>query len=231
MSRIALVPAAGGGSRMGAGRPKQYLELAGRPLLAHTLARLLAEPRLDRIVLVLAADDGWFDTFTWPEDRRLDVLRVGGPSRAESVRNGLAALAPDAGDWILVHDAARCCLPATALARLIDTLDEDGVGGLLAVPVADTLKRADGGQRVAATVARDGLWQAQTPQMFRAGLLARALGGELDAGVTDEASAVERLGLSPRLVEGDTMNLKVTWPHDLPLARAILAAERGGRGE
>ncbi|ACO73875.1 2-C-methyl-D-erythritol 4-phosphate cytidylyltransferase [Laribacter hongkongensis] len=230
MSRcLALVPAAGGGSRMGADRPKQYLDLAGAPLLAHTLRRLLAEPRLARVLVVLAPDDVWFDRFDWPRDVRLEILRVGGATRAESVRNGLLHAGAAADDWVLVHDAARCCLPPDALDRLIDTLQADPVGGLLALPVADTLKRETSGQRVAQTVSREGLWLAQTPQMFRAGMLALALDRPLDRAVTDEASAIERLGLVPRLVTGDALNFKVTWPHDLVLARAVLGLDNAGK--
>ncbi|MCG9098520.1 2-C-methyl-D-erythritol 4-phosphate cytidylyltransferase [Laribacter hongkongensis] len=230
MSRcLALVPAAGGGSRMGADRPKQYLDLAGAPLLAHTLRRLLAEPRLARVLVVLAPDDVWFDRFDWPQDVRLEILRVGGATRAESVRNGLLHAGAAADDWVLVHDAARCCLPPDALDRLIDTLQADPVGGLLALPVADTLKRETSGQRVAQTVSREGLWLAQTPQMFRAGMLALALDRPLDRAVTDEASAIERLGLVPRLVTGDALNFKVTWPHDLVLARAVLGLDDAGK--
>ena len=230
MSRcLALVPAAGGGSRMGADRPKQYLDLAGAPLLAHTLRRLLAEPRLARVLVVLAPDDVWFDRFDWPRDVRLEILRVGGATRAESVRNGLLHAGAAADDWVLVHDAARCCLPPDALDRLIDTLQADPVGGLLALPVADTLKRETSGQRVAQTVSREGLWLAQTPQRFRAGMLALALDRPLDRAVTDEASAIERLGLVPRLVTGDALNFKVTWPHDLVLARAVLGLDNAGK--
>lgn len=230
MSRcLALVPAAGGGSRMGADRPKQYLDLAGAPLLAHTLRRLLAEPRLARVLVVLAPDDVWFDRFDWPRDVRLEILRVGGATRAESVRNGLLHAGAAADDWVLVHDAARCCLPPDALGRLIDTLQADPVGGLLALPVADTLKRGTAEQRVEQTVSREGLWLAQTPQMFRAGMLALALDRPLDRAVTDEASAIERLGLVPRLVTGDALNFKVTWPHDLVLARAVLGLDNAGK--
>ena len=230
MSRcLALVPAAGGGSRMGADRPKQYLDLAGAPLLAHTLRRLLAEPRLARVLVVLAPDDVWFDRFDWPRDVRLEILRVGGATRAESVRNGLLHAGAAADDWVLVHDAARCCLPPDALGRLIDTLQADPVGGLLALPVADTLKRGTAEQRVEQTVSREGLWLAQTPQMFRAGMLALALDRPLDRAITDEASAIERLGLVPRLVTGDVLNFKVTWPHDLVLARAVLGLDTAGK--
>lgn len=225
MSRhFALIPAAGSGSRMGGATPKQYLDLLGRPLIAHTLAALAREPRIEQIVVVISPDDEhwqWHDWSAWGE--RLRVLRCGGASRAESVLNGLVEMSAWCGrdDWVLVHDAARPCLPAKALAALIDAVGADPVGGLLAVPVADTLKRADALGRVAATEPRAGLWQAQTPQMFRHGLLIGAL-REAGGDVTDDASAVERAGLHPLLVEADSRNLKVTYPQDLQLAGLIL---------
>ncbi|AQR64462.1 2-C-methyl-D-erythritol 4-phosphate cytidylyltransferase [Aquaspirillum sp. LM1] len=222
---VVLVPAAGSGSRFGQPTPKQYTALAGQPLLAHTLRTLCAEPRVDQVWVVISPEDDWFDQFDWP-DAKLGVLRHGGATRAETVRNGLAALALADDDWVLVHDAARCCLPADALTRLIDTLDTDPCGGLLALPVADTLKRDDGQQGVAATVARDGLWQAQTPQMFRYGLLARALAAGSGAEITDEASAIERLGRQPRLVRGDARNFKVTYAQDIRLAAALLSTHK-----
>lgn len=224
--RLAVVPAAGSGSRFGQATPKQYTLLAGQPLLAHTLTVLCAEARIDQVWVVISPDDDWFDQFAWHQPK-LRVLRQGGASRAESVRNGLAALDACADDWVLVHDAARCCLPAEALARLIDTLDADPCGGLLALPVADTLKRQDSDARVAATVPRDGLWQAQTPQMFRHGLLSQALAAGSGTDITDEASAVERLGLSPRLVRGDACNFKVTYAQDIRLAAALLNLGQG----
>ncbi len=221
---IALVPAAGAGSRMQSDCPKQYLQLHGQPLIAHTLRALAREPRIATMVVVISPDDGYWAAYDWSEwQGRLQVLRCGGVTRAQSVLNGLNALTAECDDatWVLVHDAARPCLPREALARLIDAVANDTRGGLLAVPVADTLKRADAAGRVAATEARAGLWQAQTPQMFPYGLLKRAL---LEAGrdVTDEASAVEKLGLSPLLVESDSRNLKVTRPRDLQLAGLIL---------
>jgi 4-diphosphocytidyl-2-methyl-D-erithritol synthase len=187
---IALVPAAGAGSRMQSDSPKQYLPLLGEPLLAHTLRALAREARIDAIVVVLSPHDAHWESYDWTEwQGRLRVLRCGGATRAASVSNGLAALrevcAADA--WVLVHDAARPCLPRAALAHLIDRLEHDAVGGLLAVPVADTLKRADDQGRVAATAPRANLWQAQTPQMFRYALLQRALLAAGEA-VTDEAS-------------------------------------------
>ncbi len=209
---------------MGGALPKQYLPLLGRPLIAHTLTALAREPRVEQIVVVLSPYDEHWQRYDWSAwSARVRVLRCGGATRAESVLNGLEAMrawcAED--DWVLVHDAARPCLPAKALGALIDAVSTDPVGGLLAVPVADTLKRADVQGRVAVTEPRAGLWQAQTPQMFRHGLLRRALreaGGE----ITDDASAIERAGLRPLLVEADSRNLKVTYPQDLQLAGLIL---------
>ncbi len=224
---FAIVPAAGSGSRFGAEKPKQYLDLLGRPLIFHTLAALTAHPLIERVWVVLAPDDPYWPRADWQAlGPKLETLRCGGATRADSVRNGLRAASMVAADddWILVHDAARPCLTATLLDRLIEQLADDPVGGLLAVPVADTLKRADAGQRVAATVARDQLWQAQTPQMFRYGQLQSAL--ENNAAVTDEAGAIEAAGLAPRLVAGDMTNLKVTYPADLALAALILRAGR-----
>ncbi|MDN0073853.1 2-C-methyl-D-erythritol 4-phosphate cytidylyltransferase [Crenobacter sp. SG2303] len=232
MSRhVALVPAAGFGQRFGSPTPKQYLDLAGRPLMAHTLATLAAVSTIDAVAVVVSPGDEWFEDFDWSAIPRLTVLRVGGASRAESVRNGIAALR-EAGqladdDWLLVHDAARCCISVELVERLIAALADDSVGGLLALPVPDTVKRADPTGRVEATVARAGLWLAQTPQMFRAAMLAEALGHGATEAITDEASAIEARGLAPRLVEGDAQNFKVTYPQDLALAAAILAARTG----
>lgn len=223
MTCYALIPAAGGGSRLGAERPKQYLPLAGKPLVWHTLKALSSVPAIERVYVVLAPDDAFWDGFDWQElAARLTVLRCGGATRAESVTNGLRAMRERvaANDWILVHDAARCCLTPAHTEKLIAEVGDDPVGGLLAVPVADTLKRADRDTRVAATVAREGLWQAQTPQMFRHGMLLDALARAPE--VTDEAGAIEALGLRPKLVAADATNLKVTWPLDLQLAEWIL---------
>jgi 2-C-methyl-D-erythritol 4-phosphate cytidylyltransferase len=220
---FALVPAAGSGSRMGGEQPKQYLPLAGQTLIHHSLRALLRAPRIERVFVVLEADDTRWDGHEWSAfGERLLPLRCGGATRAESVRNGLAA-APGVTDedWVLVHDAARPCLPGEALERLIATLARDAVGGLLALRAADTLKRGDADDRVVETVERRHIWQAQTPQMFRRGPLLRAL-DRAGAAVTDEASAVEALGLRPRLVEGDPRNIKVTYPRDLALAELIL---------
>ena len=191
---------------MASGLPKQYLPLAGRPMLVHTVEALLAEPRLSSVSVVLAPDDADFDTSGCADSlqrhgERVRVVRCGGDTRAASVRNGLRALAGAVGaqDWMLVHDAARPCLPPSALARLIDTLLDDPVGGLLAMPVADTLKRGDADGLVVDTPSREGLWAAQTPQMFRHAALLSALDAAVEAAArpggqpaTDEAQAESR---------------------------------------
>lgn len=226
MTYVALVPAAGGGSRMGAALPKQYLPLLGRPLIHHALAALCAVPDIERVYVVLAPDDTHWDGFDFSTlAAKLRVLRCGGATRAMSVANGLAAIAGEVAedDWVLVHDAARACLTRAHVEALMGEVGEDAVGGILAVPVADTLKRDDAGV-IAATVPRDRLWQAQTPQMFRRGLLTRALAAA--PAVTDEAGAVEALGLKPRLVAADATNLKVTYPLDMHLAEVILRDRR-----
>lgn len=210
---------------MGSELPKQYLPLFGKPLIHHTLAVFEAHPGIERIFIVLSPDDRF-----WSDDGRakVTVLRCGGATRAETVLNGLEAMADivDANDWVLVHDAARPCLSRELLDRLLDELAQDEVGGLLAVPVADTLKRAGKNQRVDHTEPREGLWRAQTPQMFPHGLLRRAL-QTMGTGVpTDEAQAVEFLGMSPKLISGDGHNLKVTYPEDLVMAELILKENR-----
>ena len=205
--------------------PKQYLPLAGQPLIRHALATLCATPAIANVFVVLAPDDS-----LWPAGQmaalgaKLRVLRCGGDTRAQSVANGLRAMAGELGDmdddWVLVHDAARPCLTVALVEKLIAEVGGDDAGGLLAVPVADTLKRAGSGSHILQTVSREGLWQAQTPQMFRHRLLLEAL--DLTPQVTDEAAAIEALGLSPRLVAADVSNLKVTYPLDLQLAGWIL---------
>jgi 2-C-methyl-D-erythritol 4-phosphate cytidylyltransferase len=224
----ALIPAAGSGSRMGGDIEKQYLPLNSVPMIAHAMMVLAREPRLAKVFVVLSPTDKRWNNYAWQgwEDR-IEVLRCGGATRAETVLNGLDAIAGvcAAEDWVLVHDAARPCLPDEMLGKLLDEVADDPVGGLLAVPVADTLKRAAAdtasGARAEATVPRAGLWQAQTPQMFRHGKLVEALRAA-GSDMTDEASAIEQLGLQPRLVESDNRNLKVTYPQDLELAGLIL---------
>ncbi|HET6493307.1 MAG TPA: 2-C-methyl-D-erythritol 4-phosphate cytidylyltransferase [Burkholderiales bacterium] len=222
---FALIPAAGSGSRMGRQLPKQYLALSGRPLIHYPLARLCAQAEIEQVFVVLAPGDRHFPRFDWRQfSPKLEPLYCGGETRAASVFNGLLA-ARDAiasSDWVLVHDAARPCLGAAELERLMTELAQDETGGLLAVPVADTLKRANRERQVVQTEARDQLWQAQTPQMFRYRLLLEALRAADHALVTDEARAIEDLGLKPRLVMGDARNIKVTYPQDLALAELIL---------
>jgi 2-C-methyl-D-erythritol 4-phosphate cytidylyltransferase len=240
---FALVPAAGGGSRFNAGRespaPKQYASINGVPMLRHAVEALLAERRIETVFVVLAPDDTQFRTFDWAQHgSRVAPLYCGGPNRRDSVLNGLVAAAselePD--DWVLVHDAARPCLAREDLARLIDAAEqrarsrvpaEADAGAILAVRLADTLKRGDDTNTIVVTEPRDGLWQAQTPQMFRYGVLLRTLRNAPH--VTDEASAVERAGLHPLLVEGSARNLKVTYASDLELAALILSSGQGSR--
>ena len=234
MSRhyYAVIPAAGTGSRFGGEMPKQYLPLNGVPLMRHTLQALLSDTRIVQIVVVLAPDDAYWHDGCLPCDAagRVHVVRTGGATRADSVINGINWLRSELNasleDWVLVHDAARPCLHPLQLAGLIDTLADDSVGGLLAIPVADTLKRGDAGARVVATVDRQQLWQAQTPQMFRIGPLQTALSRPDLTAITDEASAIEALGMQPKLVPGSLSNLKVTYPEDLRLAAMILAANQ-----
>jgi 2-C-methyl-D-erythritol 4-phosphate cytidylyltransferase len=219
---FALIPAAGSGSRMAADSPKQYAPLAGRPMLWHAI-RAVCVPPVKSVFVVLAPEDKAFAAEDWSAfDGRLEPLYCGGETRRDSVYNGLvgAMAGVDADDWMLVHDAARPCLPAADLQKLISGLEKDDIGGILALPIAETVKRV-AEQQVVATEDRAQLWLAQTPQMFRAGLLAQAL-QRAKGPVTDEASAIEQMGLKPRIVAGSRENLKVTWPGDLAIAEGIL---------
>jgi 2-C-methyl-D-erythritol 4-phosphate cytidylyltransferase len=220
-----LIPAAGRGARLGGDLPKQYLPLGGEAMLKHAVRALLDHAEIETVFVVLDPDDVHYGGLPLQEfGERLAPLYCGGDTRRDSVRNGLIAagnmIEPD--DWVLVHDAARPCLAREDLARLIERVRGDATGGLLAVPVPDTLKRGDGDARVVATEPREGLWLAQTPQMFRHGILLRAL--DAAPGATDEASAVEALGMRPLLVEGSRSNLKVTYPGDVAVAAALLSA-------
>ena len=225
-----MIPAAGAGTRLSGEAPKQYRALAGRPMLWHAI-RAVCVPPVEFVFVVLAPEDKAFAGHDWSAfSGKLEPLFCGGETRRDSVYNGLvAAMAGvDADDWMLVHDAARPCLPKEDLMNLLKETSSDQIGGILAIPASDTVKKAqkdEGGvQRIAGTEDRAQLWLAQTPQMFRAGLLAQALRRARGA-VTDEASAIEQMGLKPRLVAGSRRNLKVTYPEDLALAEAIL----GGR--
>jgi 2-C-methyl-D-erythritol 4-phosphate cytidylyltransferase len=220
---FALIPAAGVGMRMGVDRPKQYMTIAGKPMLLHALGTFAASPMIAHTYVVVSADDGYIDDVLPPHfSDRITVLRNGGATRQQSVLNGLRAMRESVGDddWVLVHDAARPGLTGMLIERLVSALQDDAVGGLLALPVVDTLKRCDDEGRAQATVSRDGLWMAQTPQMFSYELLCRALA--LASDVTDEAGAVEALGLRPRLVAGSPRNFKVTLSHDVALAELYL---------
>jgi 2-C-methyl-D-erythritol 4-phosphate cytidylyltransferase len=238
--QVALIVAAGAGTRMAHVMPKQYLELNERPLLWYSINVLCIHPAVDAVCVVLHPEDKWFAQHDWQAfGARLHPAYCGGETRAHSVLLGLrhmrARMSDD--DWVLVHDAARPCLTRELIDRLVHELAADEVGGLLAIPAADTLKREDGARRILRTESREHLWQAQTPQMFRYALLLRALETADLAGVTDEASAVEQLNLRPRLVAGSAENLKVTFAEDVELAALILRAQEqrasagGGSGQ
>ena len=226
----AVIPAAGVGARMAADRPKQYLQLGRQTLLEHSLDCVLDHPLLKGVVVSVAEDDPFWPGLPCARDPRIRRA-TGGRERADSVLNALLLLHAQGAaddDWVLVHDAARPNLARSDLDKLLSELAEDPVGGLLAVPARDTLKRADAQGRVSATIDRSTVWQAYTPQMFRLGLLHRALAECLvaDVAVTDESSAVEWAGLAPRLVEGRSDNIKVTRPEDLEWLRQRWAGRR-----
>ncbi|NCP41750.1 MAG: 2-C-methyl-D-erythritol 4-phosphate cytidylyltransferase [Rhodoferax sp.] len=220
----ALIPCAGTGSRAGAAGPKQYQMIAGKPMVMHTLQAFEEVARIDQTLVVVSPEDSFFQT---PQAMNASFLiaTCGGSTRAASVFNGLNALRDEgaaAHDWVLVHDAARCLITPTQINQLLDACLDDEVGGLLALPLPDTLKQEQGG-RVSATLPRIDKWLAQTPQMFRIGSLIEALELAGDA-VTDESSAIEAMGLTPKLVPGSAQNFKVTYPEDFELAQAVLLA-------
>lgn len=220
-----VIPAAGVGSRMQADRPKQYLTIENKTVLEHTLASFLGNDLIKGTCIAIAPEDPY-----WPAlnlDKHPDLFRVeGGQERCHSVFNALLHLMPLAKetDWVLVHDAARPCLREEDLMVLIESLKDDETGGLLAVPVKDTMKLGDDNGRVEGTVDRNHLWHALTPQMFPLGKLFKALKQALDQGhmITDEASAIELSGEQPRLIEGHADNIKITRPEDLMLAHFYL---------
>jgi len=222
-----VIPAAGSGSRMGNAIPKQYLAINSTTIIEHAVKAFLENSNVKKLVVCLQNGDRHFSE-TRLEERPKVETTLGGESRAESVLNGLLALNAHDHDWVLVHDAARPCLSNQLLERLIERLRDDDVGGLLAVPAKDTLKQASGNKRSIATLDRSTIWQAQTPQMFRYGVLRESLISALKQGIdiTDEASAVEASGFQPKLVEGDARNLKVTTPDDLQLAEFLLTVEQ-----
>jgi len=223
-----LIPAAGSGARMGEALPKQYLSIGDHPLLRYSVRQLCTHTAVQRTFIVLHPEDQLFSRYDWSEfGNRLVPLYCGGATRAESVLRGLERMRADVDreDWVLVHDAARPCLTGELIDRLLTEVSADEVGGLLAIPVADTLKRNDGERHVLRTESRDQLWQAQTPQMFRLHALVQALRAVDPRRVTDEASAMEQQGYHPRLVMGSVANLKVTYPEDLALAELLLARD------
>ncbi len=221
----AVIPAAGSGSRMGGDRPKQYLPLAGRTVIEHVIDRFVAHPAIRGIVVALADGDPWRERLE--RDGDTPVLTVtGGAERHHSVLNALHRLQSiaDTHDWVLVHDAARPCLRAADIDRLIEALRDHPVGGLLGLPVADTLKRVDHDGDVVATLSRENVWYASTPQMFRLGELTAAIERAIRerVAITDEAGAIERTARMPRMVEGSPDNIKITRPADLALAEQFL---------
>jgi len=223
---FALLPAAGVGARMAANGPKQYLPVGGKPLLRHAVDAFRASPLVAHTYVVVSPEDGQIDAVLPPGLEGVTVLRCGGATRMDSVLNGLRALQGQVRDTdlVMVHDAARPGLTPALIEKLVQGVGDHAAGGLLALPVVDTVKRSADGA-AAGTVPRAGLWLAQTPQMFSYALLLRALGSAPDANaITDDASAVEMLGLAPRLIEGHPRNLKVTLPADIRIAEMYLAA-------
>lgn len=224
---FALVLAAGQGTRIGDALPKQYLPLAGKPMMFHSIEALAAVSRIERLFAVLSPFDRHWGDHDWSAfPDKIETVFCGGAHRAESVLNTLkfleARIAKD--DWILVHDAARPCILTELVEQFLDEVGDDAVGGLLAIPLSDALKRADENQRVAETIPRTNLWRAQTPQMFRYGLLRKGL--ENRPAATDESEAVESMGYhTPRLVQGESTNIKVTFAEDLQVAEMILARQ------
>ncbi|MBB6055330.1 MAG: 2-C-methyl-D-erythritol 4-phosphate cytidylyltransferase [Gammaproteobacteria bacterium] len=216
----AVVPAAGRGSRMQANMPKQYLPLGDKTIIEHTLTRLLAHPQIEKIVVVIAADDHHFSSLPLASHPKIEVT-IGGPERAISVLNGLSCVETD---WVLVHDAARPCITLADLDTLVSAIDQGEDGAILAIPVKDTMKRADISNRIELTVERGHLWHALTPQMFPTQQLADAIDAGLAQSIvlTDEASAMELAGFKPLLITGRADNIKVTQPEDLALAAFIL---------
>jgi 2-C-methyl-D-erythritol 4-phosphate cytidylyltransferase len=221
-----IIPAAGTGNRMAKALPKQYLPLAGKPIISHTIQVFFNHPRITNIHLALSQEDAFWRSLTLEPSSKLKLHYTGGKSRSETVLNTLQVIEPhvNENDWILVHDAARPGLTNQVLDQLINALENDDVGGLLAMPLADTLKQANQDNRVNKTVPRADLWLAQTPQMFRFCLLKHAL-ISFNGTPTDEAEAIEALGLQPKLVQGELRNLKITYPQDLALLELLFAAQ------
>jgi 2-C-methyl-D-erythritol 4-phosphate cytidylyltransferase len=220
-----IIPAAGSGKRMQNVLPKQYMPLAGKPIISHTIQTFFNHPRISSIHVALSADDMFWRDLPLDPVSKLKLHYTGGESRSETVLNTLRSIQAADDDWVLVHDAARPGLTHALLDNLLNTLENDAVGGLLALPVADTLKKSEHSNKIASTVERVGLWQAQTPQMFRYGMLNKAL-ASFEGIPTDEAEAIEALSLQPTLVQGELRNLKITYPQDLVLLEALFIREK-----
>ena len=228
-----IIPAAGFGSRMDSAIPKQYLDLLGEPVISHTLRVFLECAQVSTVHLILSPEDTLYKTLDCTKFNtlhpKLHIHYCGGDTRANTVLSALQAIKTQvsADDWVLVHDAARPCLSELLLGTLLKTLQDDAVGGLLAIPLAETLKYSNGHNKVVKTEPRENYWQAQTPQMFRYGLLTKALQSfnqQFNCAPTDESQAIEALGYAPTLVRGDLRNIKITYPQDLALAELILGA-------
>lgn len=229
LSLVAVVPAAGVGSRMQADRPKQYLQISGKTILEHTVEKLLTHPAVKKVIVAISDDDPYFPQLSLAVNA--DVIRVsGGKERADSVLSALAYIESNQlAQWAMVHDAARPCVDLTDIDRLIDVALDNQIGGILATPVRDTMKRANAQSNIDHTVEREALWHALTPQLFKAQPLTHALSQALSQGVqiTDEASAIEWLGEAPALVQGRADNIKITQPEDLALAEFYLTRNKG----
>lgn len=229
MSVVAVVPAAGVGSRMKADRPKQYLEIQGHTVLEHTVEKLLSHPEVNKVVVAITDGDPYYPELSLSGNP--DVIRVsGGKERADSVLSALNYIEQNQlAEWALVHDAARPCFDLTDVDNLLKTGQENQIGGILAAPVRDTMKRADDAQNIEHTVEREALWHALTPQLFKTQPLTNALTKALASGVaiTDEASAMEWVGEKPALVQGRADNIKITQPEDLALAEFYLKRNKG----
>jgi 2-C-methyl-D-erythritol 4-phosphate cytidylyltransferase len=224
-----IVPAAGSGRRMGSERPKQYLSLMGETVIEKTLNRLLAVNRAAGITVAISSDDLFFSTLPVAKNPIVNTTS-GGSERSDSVLAGLKSLQIKAAlsDWVLVHDAARCCIRVDVINHMLSELKDSGVGGILGVPVSDTLKQVNHDSQIESTLDRSQIWQAQTPQLFRYGLLKKALEYALDRQypITDEASAIELLGYDVKMCMGHYDNIKITHPDDLALAEMLLMRQK-----
>lgn len=216
-----IIPAAGTGNRMQSALPKQYMPILGKPMISHSIQTFFDCQRISSIHLALSSDDEFWKSLQLDAKSRLHLHYTGGETRAETVLNTLNTISIAEDDWVLVHDAARPGLDANLLNQLLETLQDDAVGGLLALPLADTLKFSNSDGRSEKTIPREHLWQAQTPQMFRYATLKKAL-KQNGGSATDEAQAVEALGLMPKLVVGSLKNIKVTYPQDVAIVEALM---------